>query len=159
MPRSRRRSADQYDIPETGNGVPDVLDEAKWGLDYLTRLQESDGSLISIVGEAAASPPSAATGQTLVRQSEHLGHAGDGGRLRVRRARVRTAQLRRAQGLRRRSTCSAPNECTWAEANPKVMFKNNDQASGSAGLGSGQQETDDSGAASTKLDAAAQLFA
>ena len=26
---------DDYDIPESGNGIPDVLDEAKWGLDYL----------------------------------------------------------------------------------------------------------------------------
>ena len=39
------------------------------------------------------------------------------------------------------------------------MFKNNDSASGSSGLGSGQQETDDYGRLAYKLDAAAQLFA
>ena len=56
---------DDYNIPESGNGIPDVLDEAKWGLDYLARLQGSDGSVLSIVGEPAASPPSSATGQSL----------------------------------------------------------------------------------------------
>jgi hypothetical protein len=40
-----------------------------------------------------------------------------------------------------------------------VTFKNNDSASGSSGLGSGQQETDDYGRLVDKLDAAAQLFA
>ena len=54
---------DDYNIPESGNGIPDVLDEAKWGLDYLARLQGSDGSVLSIVGEPAASPLSTATGQ------------------------------------------------------------------------------------------------
>ena len=56
---------DDYDIPESGNGIPDVLDEAKWGLDFLVRMQSTDGSVLSIVGEPAASPPSAATGQSL----------------------------------------------------------------------------------------------
>src|SRR5262249_37077162 len=56
---------DDYDIPESGNGVPDVIDEAKFGLDFLSRLQNSDGSVLSIVGEAGASPPSAATGPSL----------------------------------------------------------------------------------------------
>src|SRR4029078_2764900 len=49
---------DDYNIPDAGNGIPDVLDEAKWGLDYLVRLQSSDGAVLSIVGEPAASPPS-----------------------------------------------------------------------------------------------------
>src|SRR6185369_8113508 len=51
---------DDYEITESGNGIPDVLDEAKWGLDYLGRLQNADGSVLSIVGEASGSPPSAA---------------------------------------------------------------------------------------------------
>ena len=42
-----------------------MLDEAKWGLDYLARLEATVGSVLSIVGEPGASPPSAATGQCL----------------------------------------------------------------------------------------------
>ena len=54
--------ADDYNIPESGNGIPDLLDEARWGIDHLMRLQQADGSVLSIVGESHASPPSAATG-------------------------------------------------------------------------------------------------
>jgi len=31
-------------IPESGNGVPDILDEVKWGLDWLLRMQVRDPS-------------------------------------------------------------------------------------------------------------------
>jgi endoglucanase len=45
---------DDYGIPESGNGVPDVLDEVKWELDWLGRMQEPDGSVLSVVGEPSA---------------------------------------------------------------------------------------------------------
>jgi endoglucanase len=56
---------DDYNIPESGNGVPDLLDEVKWELDWLLRMQNADGSVMSVVGEDSASPPSSATKQTL----------------------------------------------------------------------------------------------
>src|SRR5262249_9202265 len=46
----------------------------------------------------------------------------------------------------------------WAEANPKVLFYNNDGAQGTSGLGAGQQETDDYGRLTRKLEAAVYLF-
>ena len=52
---------DDFNIPESGNGVPDVLDEVKWETDWLKKMQYSDGSAALKVGEivyAAASPPS-----------------------------------------------------------------------------------------------------
>ena len=52
---------DDYNIPESGNGRPDILDEAIWGIDHLLRMQLPDGAVLSIVGEAHASPPSSAT--------------------------------------------------------------------------------------------------
>lgn len=51
---------DDYGIPESGNGVPDLLDEVKWELDWLVRMQNPDGSMLSILGVSHASPPSAA---------------------------------------------------------------------------------------------------
>jgi hypothetical protein len=33
----------QLNIPESGNGLPDILDEAVWGVDLWRRLQEPDG--------------------------------------------------------------------------------------------------------------------
>jgi endoglucanase len=55
---------DDYNIPESGNGIPDLLDEVKWELDWLLRMQESNGSVlmkVSVPDWSAASPPSADT--------------------------------------------------------------------------------------------------
>jgi hypothetical protein len=52
---------DDFDIPESGNGIPDVLDEVKWETDWLKKMQYADGSAALKVGEtvyATADPPS-----------------------------------------------------------------------------------------------------
>jgi endoglucanase len=54
---------DDYNIPESGNGIPDILDEVKYELDWLTRMQDATGTngLLLKVGADnynAASPPS-----------------------------------------------------------------------------------------------------
>ena len=35
--------SDDLHIPESGNGVPDLLDEARWGLEWLLKMQYTDG--------------------------------------------------------------------------------------------------------------------
>ncbi len=35
----------QLNIPESGNGIPDILDEAAWGLEHLRRMQQEDGGV------------------------------------------------------------------------------------------------------------------
>jgi endoglucanase len=55
---------DDYNIPESGNGIPDVLDEVKYELDWLTRMQDASGTngLFLKVGADnynSVSPPSA----------------------------------------------------------------------------------------------------
>ncbi len=52
---------DDFNIPESGNGIPDVLDEVKWELDWLKKMQYPDGSSALKVGEIVyvpAAPPS-----------------------------------------------------------------------------------------------------
>ncbi len=52
---------DNYNIPESGNGQSDMLDELKYELEWLLKMQEDDGSVLSIVGATtyeSASPPS-----------------------------------------------------------------------------------------------------
>jgi hypothetical protein len=52
---------DDFGIPESGNGIPDLIDEVKWELDWLKRMQFPDGSSALKVGDivdAAAAPPS-----------------------------------------------------------------------------------------------------
>jgi hypothetical protein len=52
----------QLRIPESGNGIPDILDELMWELDFYVRMQRPDGHFMtSVKGHDAAtvSPPSA----------------------------------------------------------------------------------------------------
>ncbi len=59
---------DDNNIPESGNGIPDLLDELKWELDWLLKMQLADGSVLMKVGVPcfeAASPASADITQRL----------------------------------------------------------------------------------------------
>ncbi len=38
-------SDNQLDIPESGNGIPDIIDEAAWGIDVWLRAQQADGGV------------------------------------------------------------------------------------------------------------------
>jgi endoglucanase len=52
---------DDFNIPESGNGIPDLLDEVRWELDWLGRMQFPDGSVALKVGDIVdtkAGPPS-----------------------------------------------------------------------------------------------------
>ena len=147
---------DDYNLPESGNGVADILDEAKWGMDHLLRLQNTDGSMISIVDEDHASPPSSATGRSLygaVNTSSTLAAAG---------AFAYGSKVYRMIGMDTYADqlkTAAENAWTWADANPSVIWRNNDAAYGSAGIGAGQQEVnDDYGRLSYKMRAAAHLY-
>lgn len=51
----------QLNIPESGNGIADLLDEVKWELDFYLRMQRPDGHFMSSAkghGGTKASPPS-----------------------------------------------------------------------------------------------------
>lgn len=41
---------DDFGIPESGNGLPDLLDELKFQLDWLVRMQEPDGGVLLKLG-------------------------------------------------------------------------------------------------------------
>ncbi len=149
--------SDDYGIPESGNGVPDVLDEVKWGLDWLVKMQSEDGSLLSIVGLDDGSPPSAADGPS------RYGSASTSATLSGASAFAFGAKTfgdlgsgfaAYAADLRAR----AERAWQFAEQNPNLIFRNNEAASGSQGLGAGQQEVDDSGRLTKRLHAACHLF-
>ena len=146
---------DDYGIPESGNGTADIVDEARFGLAHLERLQEDDGSVISIVGLAGASPPSAATDASL------YGTPSTSSTLSAAAAYAYGAIAFRELGDDAYADAlveRAENAWTWAEANPNVIFRNNDQAEGTQGLGAGQQEVDDNGRKLKKLQAAVYLY-
>jgi len=43
--RPENFSDGQLNIPESGNGIPDILDEARWGLEHLRLAQQPDGGV------------------------------------------------------------------------------------------------------------------
>ena len=48
-------------IPESGNTVPDILDECKWELDWYLKMHQTDGHVLSVVHQTVytgGSPPS-----------------------------------------------------------------------------------------------------
>jgi len=150
---------DDFNIPESYNGIPDILDEAKWGLDYLKRLQNSDGSVLSIVGVGGASPPSADTGPS------YYGDVNTSATLAAAAAFAHGAKVLGSLNNSSLTTYVADlrqralNAYNWAVANPNVVFRNNDASNGTSGLGVGQQETDDNGRITLRMGAAIKLFA
>jgi endoglucanase len=149
---------DNFDIPESGNGISDILDEAKWGMDWLIKMQNANGSVLSIVGLDHASPPSAATGQSL------YGSESTSATLTTASAFAIGAEIFGASGnsdlqaYANDLSSRAELAWTWANANPNVIFRNNDAAAGTSGLGAGQQEVDDSGRILKKIEAAIYLY-
>lgn len=149
--------SDDYDIPESGNGVPDILDEVKWGLAWLVKMQNEDGSLLSIVGLDTGTPPSAADGPS------RYGPSSTAATLSGASAFAFAAKVFGDLGgehAEYAEDLAARAERAWqfADENPNLTFRNNDAASGSQGLGAGQQEVDDAGRRNKKLVAACHLF-
>ena len=159
---------DDYNIPESGNGIPDIIDEIKWGFDWLKKMQNNDGSVLSILGlshstlgEKHASPPSTAAGKS------YYGPANTSATLSSAGAFALGSKILGSLGNAELNTYAADLKARsekawdWAVANPNVLFYNNDEAKqpGSKDLGAGQQEVNDEGRAKKKLTAAIYLFA
>ena len=143
---------DDFDIPESGNGVPDILDEVRWGLDWLVRMQNADGSLLSVQGLDNASPPSATKGPSYY-GPENTSATLSGAAAFAFAATVYEGAAAKDYEAR------AKKAWDWAVKNPKVVFKNNDASFKSEGLGAGQQEVDDKERQEKWLQAAVYLHA
>ena len=146
---------DDYNIPESGNGTPDLIDEVKWGLNHLLRLQLTDGSIISIVDAGHASPPSSATEQSLyggVNTSSTLASSG---------AFALGATIFEELGMSsyaNKLQTAAEKAWDWSIINPNILWQNNDAEYNSIGIGAGKQEIDDYGRLKYKLRAAVYLL-
>lgn len=152
---------DDYGIAESGNGLPDLLDEVKWSLDWIARMQDGDGSLLCIAGLASASPPSAARGPTYygpaTTNATLMGAAAFAHGSQIYGQRPEASLKAYAADLQAR----AVKAWRWALANPRALYYNNDESKqpGSGGVGAGQQETDDAGRLVSKVTAAVHLYA
>jgi endoglucanase len=152
--------SDDYGIPESGNGIPDILDEVKWGLDWLVRMQNSDGSLLCVQGLVSASPPSDAKGGSYygppTTSATLMGAAAFAYASKFFASRPEPDLTRYGDDLKQRSMAA----WTWATANPNVLYYNNDESkqSGSQGLAAGQQEMSATDRLRAQFEAATYLF-
>jgi hypothetical protein len=155
---------DDTNIPESGNGVPDVLDEVKYELDWLLRMQTADGSVcnrVAVTQYVSSSPPNTETIPRYYTQptswatataAAHFAHAS---RL---FANYNTAYPGYATTLR----TAAENAWTWLNAHPGMTPSSGNDGGGSGGGGGGLASA---GADSDKVSdwnerllAAAQLY-
>lgn len=148
---------DDFDIPESGNGTPDVLDEVKWGLDWLERMQNDDGSMLSVLGRAEGSPPSTAKGPSYYGPPNTSGTITSAGAFAM-ASKVFTGDTNLKTHSARYAD-RAKKAWAWAEANPNVKFYNNDASQGSEGLAAGQQEVDAKRLQKKSLVAAVHMYA
>jgi len=155
---------DDYNIPESGNGIPDIIDEIKWGFDWLKKMQNNDGSVLSILGlshEKApnqhASPPSTATGPSYYGPANTSATLTSAGAFALGSKILATLGNTDLNNYAADLKTRAENAWAWSVANPNVVFRNNEGAT--LGLGAGQQEVDDKGRATKKTTAAIYLFA
>jgi len=144
---------DDFGIPESENGISDLLDEIKYGLDHLLRLQESNGGLLSVVSCGDASPPSTATAQSL------YGPATTNSSLMGASAFALAATIYTDNTYNQTLKIAAENAWSFAIDNPNLKFYNNDATYGTQGIAAGQQEVNDYKRAMSKLKAAAYLYA
>jgi hypothetical protein len=131
------------------------LDEVKWGIDHLLRLQQEDGSVLSIVGESHASPPSSATGPS------YYGPPNTSAALNTVAAFAIGSKVFRIINMNEyadKLLNAALKSWEWAEANPGVLFNNNHRDYNSIGLGAGRMEVSDYGRRMCKLEVACLLF-
>jgi endoglucanase len=151
---------DDFAIPESGNGIPDVLDEVKFGVEWLVRMQNADGSVLCIQGLGTGTPPSSVT------EASYYGPPSTSATLSAAAAFAYAARIFGARtepdfvALAADLKARAVSAWQWADSNPDVTYFNNDDSKqeGSAGLAAGQQEIDDDGRLALKVEAAAYLF-
>ncbi|MBA3067084.1 MAG: LacI family transcriptional regulator [Hyphomonas sp.] len=150
---------DDFGIPESGNSVPDILDEVSWGLDWLLRMQNPDGSVLSILGRDAASPPSAAKGPSRYGPASTSATLSAAGTFALAAIVFQDSAAPGHADYAARLKAAALAAWAWADAHPDVTFQNNDAASRSEGLGAGQQEADSEYLNGKRFAAAAYLTA
>jgi endoglucanase len=146
---------DDYGIPESGNGVPDVLDEIKWDLDWIGRMQQTDGSVLSIAGHAGASPPSTDTSPCKYGPANTSAAFSSAAAFAYASIVFHSsaAATKTYPGYADTLSTMAQEAWTWANANPNVTFYNSQN-----GVGAGEQEVDAAGLLLKKVQAAVFLF-
>jgi hypothetical protein len=147
---------DDYNIPESGNGVPDILDEVKWELDWLRRMQESNGSVlmkVSVTDWQAASPPSADNGYRRYGPAQASATRTAASMYAIGALAFQQSGINSLQAYSDTLETAAVNAWNWLVANPAFSNYNN------AGFLSANPEISSYQQTSAQVGAAVLLFA
>ncbi|MFO1477330.1 MAG: glycoside hydrolase family 9 protein [Verrucomicrobiota bacterium] len=140
---------DDWNIPESGNGIPDLLDEIKWELDWVLRMQNANGSVLSKMGaNGGSSPPSATADQVF------YGAESTSATLSAAGSFAHAVRVYRSVGMTNYANTlsnAAVTAYNWAVANPAVLFNN-------AGFSSADPEVNDAGRLNLRIRAAIFLY-
>ncbi|MCC6459648.1 MAG: glycoside hydrolase family 9 protein [Saprospiraceae bacterium] len=144
---------DDFDIPESGNGSPDLVDEIRYELEWLLKMQQPDGAVlskISVTEFQAASPPN------LDNASRYYSAASTSATLTVASVFAHAARVLKTvpnqSAFADLLNARAELAWTWAEAHPAVLGSN-------SGFQSADPEVSDYDRQARKTCAAAFLFA
>ncbi|AUC76196.1 glycoside hydrolase family 9 protein [Olleya sp. Bg11-27] len=114
-------------IPETGGGLPDILDEIKWNLDWLLTMQEPAGGgvyhkLTGLNFSGIVMPEDYTLDRYVVQKSTAatLNFAA----VMAMASRIYSNFETEVPGYSAQLLNAAQNAYTWAESNPNVLFEN-----------------------------------
>jgi endoglucanase len=138
---------DDFGLPDSGNGQSDLLDEVRFGLAHLVRMQSESGGFISVLGVDGKSPPSSATLPSVYGPETTNATVRAGTALAWAARIFRSSDAAYADQLLAR----AKQAWAWAEANPAAKFEN------AGKVAAGEQQSSDKEVALYKLGFAVAL--
>ncbi|MEE9438963.1 MAG: glycoside hydrolase family 9 protein [Saprospiraceae bacterium] len=148
---------DDMNIPESNNGIPDLLDEVKFELDWLLKMQESDGGVNCIVGTlnyAISSPPSTDNADRYYGPKTTSATFTSSAVFALGALQFRKINNPMAQAYATTLEAQAITAYNWAVANPSATYNNLDD-----NIASSNQEIDSYNISMRKLSSAIYLYA
>ncbi len=118
---------DDMNIPESSNGIPDLLDEIKYELDWLLKMQDTDGGVYSVVGvlnHATASPPSLDIVSRFYGPKTTAATYSTAGMMAFAARQFYKINIPSAQSYAALLVSKAALAYTWAVANPGITYDN-----------------------------------
>lgn len=140
---------DDFNIPESGNGIPDILDEVKWEMDWILRMQNEDGSVLCVVNLPSGTPPSSVTAQTAYGPATTNASYAAAKAFAIGYLTYKDINKSYAETL----YSAAITAWNWAEANPAVEFYNAQNS-----VAAGEQEGGEEDRLVQRLSASLYLY-
>ncbi len=146
---------DNAGIPESNNGIPDLLDEVIYEMEWLIKMQDTDGGVYALVGVqnyATASPPSSDNAIRYYGPKTTAASYSTASMMAAAAVQIGKINNTVAQNFATMLQTKAIDAYNWAVANPNLIYNN-------AGIiAAGEQQLDAYGTDMRRLQAAIYLY-